>query len=223
MEAPATRESKPRSTARDAGHGQARNARRVTGPLAGAVLGPTVCGGCERGRWHRTIPTTGLFQRDGGRFGLGGGVFVTEEGLTEGVDAGVDGVDPGAQRVDPAVQSTFHGVDASGQEGEQGDAGPLGSAETSASCKTTTAGDAGACVGPHAGVFGSRETNKRTRFPGYSSMPAPKKRRHTESYGFVFRPNGPKFALEPIFGYLGYAGSLEAPALPAKLKELRVI
>ena len=124
MEAPATLESKPGSAARDAGDGQARNARSVTGPLAGAVLGPTVCGGCERGRWHRTTPTTGLFQRDGGGFGLGRGVFVTEEGLIEGADAGVDGVDPGAQRVDPAIQSTFNGVDASGQEGEQGDAGP---------------------------------------------------------------------------------------------------
>ena len=124
MEAPATRESKPGSAARDAGDGQARNARSVTGPLAGAVLGPTVCGGCEGGRWHRTTPTTGLFQRDGGWFGLGGGVFVAEGGLIEGVDAGVDGVDPGAQGVDPAIQSTFHGVDASGQEGEQGDASP---------------------------------------------------------------------------------------------------
>ena len=84
MAAPATRESKPRSAARDAGDGQARNARSVTGPLAGAVLGPTVCGDCERGRWHRTTPTTGLSQRDGGWFGLGGGVFVAEEGLIEG-------------------------------------------------------------------------------------------------------------------------------------------
>ena len=96
MEAPATRESKPGSAARDAGDGQARNARSVTGPLAGAVLGPTVCGSCERGRWHRTTPTTGLFQRDGGWFGLGGGVFVAEEGLIEGVDAGVKRSDMGA-------------------------------------------------------------------------------------------------------------------------------
>ena len=49
---------------------------------------------------------------------------MAEEGLIEGVDAGVDGVDPGAQGVDRAIQSTFHGVDASGQEGEQGDASP---------------------------------------------------------------------------------------------------
>ena len=101
MEPPATRESKPGSAARDAGDGQARNARRVTGPLAGAVLGPTVCGGCERGRWHRTTPTTGLFQRDGGWFGLGGGVFVAEEGLIEGVDAGRE---PSIQAVDAGVK-----------------------------------------------------------------------------------------------------------------------
>ena len=101
MEAPATRESKPGSTARAAGDGQARNARRVTGPLAGAVLGPTVCGGCERGRWHRTTPTTGLFQRDGGWFALGGGVFVTEEGLVEGVDAGRE---PSIQAADAGVE-----------------------------------------------------------------------------------------------------------------------
>ena len=104
MEAPATRESKPGSAARDAGDGQARNARSVTGPLAGAVLGPTVCGGCERGRWHRTTPTTGLFQRDGGWFGLGGGVFVAEEGLIEGVDAvrepSIQAVDAGVKRRD---------------------------------------------------------------------------------------------------------------------------
>ena len=87
MEAPATHESKPGSTARDAGDGQARNARRVTGPLAGAVLGPTVCGGCERGKWHRTTPTTGQFQRDGGSFGLSGGGFAAEEDLIAGVDA----------------------------------------------------------------------------------------------------------------------------------------
>ena len=129
-------------------------------------------------------------------------VFVAEVGLTEGIDAGVDGVDPGAQGVDPAIQSTFHGVDASRQEGGQGDAVPLCSAETSASCKAKTAGEAGACVGPHTGVFGCRETNKRARFPGYWSVPAPKKRRHTESYGFVLRPNGPIFALEAILGYL---------------------
>ena len=71
MAAPATHESKPGSAARDAGDGQARKARRVTGPLAGAVLGPTVCSDCERGRWHRTTPTTWLFQRDGGWIGLG--------------------------------------------------------------------------------------------------------------------------------------------------------
>ena len=88
MAAPATRESKPGSGVRDAGDGQARNARRVTGPLAGAVLGPTVCGGCERGRWHCKTPTTGLFQRAGGWFGLGDGVFAAEEGLIEGIDAG---------------------------------------------------------------------------------------------------------------------------------------
>ena len=101
MEAPATRESKPGSAARDAGDGQARNARSVTGPLAGAVLGPTVCGGCEGGRWHRTTPTTGLFHRDGGWFGLGGGVFVAEEGLIEGVDAGRE---PSIQAVDAGVK-----------------------------------------------------------------------------------------------------------------------
>ena len=104
MEAPATRESKPGSAARDAGDGQARNARRVTGPLAGAVLGPTVCGDCERGRWHRTTPTTGLFQRDGGWFGLGGGVFVAEEDLIADVDAGrkpsIQAVDAGVKRSD---------------------------------------------------------------------------------------------------------------------------
>ena len=42
-------------------NGQARKARRVTGPLAGAVLGPTVGGGCERGGWHGTTTTAGLF------------------------------------------------------------------------------------------------------------------------------------------------------------------
>ena len=147
------------------------------------MLGPTVCGGCERGRWHRTTPTTGLFQKDGGWFGLGGGVFVAEEGLIEGADAGVDGVDPGAQGVDPAIQSTFHGVDASGQEGEQGDASPWCSAETSASCKTTTAGDASACVGPHAGVVqtlakpaGGRESSStfraHTQCSGPGTLPA---------------------------------------------------
>ena len=101
MAAPATRESKPGSAARDAGDGQARNARRVTGPLAGAVLGPTVCGGCERGRWHRTTPTTGLFQRDGGWFGSGGGDFAAEEGLIEGIDAGRE---PSIQAVDAGVE-----------------------------------------------------------------------------------------------------------------------
>ena len=87
MAVPATRESNPRSAARDADDGQARNARRVTGPLAGAVLGPTVCGGCERERWHRATPTNGLFQWDGGWFGLDSGVFVAEESLVEGVNA----------------------------------------------------------------------------------------------------------------------------------------
>jgi len=62
MAAPATHESKPGSTARVAGDGQARKARRVTGLLAGAVLGPTVCGGCERGRWHRTTRRRGYFR-----------------------------------------------------------------------------------------------------------------------------------------------------------------
>ena len=104
MEPPATRESKPGSAARDAGDGQAHNARRVTGPLAGAVLGPTVCGGCERGRWHRTTPTTGLFQRDGGWFGLGGGVFVAEEGLIEDVDAGRE---PSIQGVDGELSAAI--------------------------------------------------------------------------------------------------------------------
>ena len=87
METPATHESKLGSAARAAGDGQARNARNMTGPLAGAVLGPTVCGGCERGQWHRTTPTTGLFQRDGGWFGLSGGGFAAEEDLIAGVDA----------------------------------------------------------------------------------------------------------------------------------------
>ena len=104
MAAPATRESKPGSGARGAGDGQARNARRVTGPLAGAVLGPTVCGGCERGQWHRTTPTTELFQRDGGWFEPDGGVFAAEEGLTEGIDAGrapsIQAVDTGVKRRD---------------------------------------------------------------------------------------------------------------------------
>ena len=88
MAASATHESKPGSAARDAGDGRARKARRVTGPLAGAVLGPTVCGGCERGGWHRTSRTTGLFQRDGGWFGLGGAVFVTDEILIDRGDSG---------------------------------------------------------------------------------------------------------------------------------------
>lgn len=101
MAAPATHESKPGSAARDAGDGQARSARRVTGPLAGAVLGPTVCGGCERGQWHRITSTTGLFQRNGGRFGAGGGLFAAEEGLTEGIDAGRD---PSMQAVDAGVK-----------------------------------------------------------------------------------------------------------------------
>ena len=105
MAAPATHESKPGSAARDVGDGHARNARRVTGPLAGAVLGPTVCGGCERGQWHRTTSTTGLFQRDGGWFRLGSGVLVTEEGLIEGVDAGVDGVDPARPFSRPSLAS----------------------------------------------------------------------------------------------------------------------
>ena len=39
--------------------GRPEKARRVTGFLAGAMLGPTVCGGCERGEWHFTKPTTG--------------------------------------------------------------------------------------------------------------------------------------------------------------------
>ena len=101
MEAPATRESKPGSAARDAGDGQARNARRVTGPLAGAVLGPTVCGGCERGGWHCITPTTGLFQRDGGWFGPDGGVFAAEEGLIAAFDAGRE---PSVQAVDASVK-----------------------------------------------------------------------------------------------------------------------
>ena len=79
MAAPATHESKPGSAARDAGGGQARRARRVTGPLAGAVLGPTVCGGCERGEWHCTSSTAGLCQRDGGWFGLGSRLFAAED------------------------------------------------------------------------------------------------------------------------------------------------
>ena len=113
MAAPATRESKPGSGTRDAGDGQAHNARRVTGPLAGAVLGPTVCGGWERGRWRRTTPTTGLFQRDGGWFGPGDGVFTAEEGLIEGIDAGrepsVQGVDAIVQGVDPGSVRTLPG------------------------------------------------------------------------------------------------------------------
>ena len=104
MAAPATHESKPGSTARDAAGGQARKARRVTGRLAGAVLGPTVCGSCERGRWHRTIPTTGLFQRDGSPFELGRAVFVAEENLMAGVDMGhktsIQAVDAGVKRSD---------------------------------------------------------------------------------------------------------------------------
>ena len=68
------------------------------------MLGPTVCGDCERGRWHRTTQTTGLFQRDGGWFGLRGGVFAAEEGLIEGVDAGrepsIHAVDAGVKRLD---------------------------------------------------------------------------------------------------------------------------
>ena len=100
MAAPATRESKPGSAVRDAGDGQVRNARRVTGPLAGAVLGPTVCGGCERGRWRRTTPTTGLFQRYRGWYGPGGGVFAAEEGLKEGVDPIVQSVPPGGEGCD---------------------------------------------------------------------------------------------------------------------------
>ena len=55
---------------------------------------------------------------------LRGRVFAAEEGLVEGVNPGVDRVDPQAQGVDPGVQAAFHGVDASGQEGEQRDASP---------------------------------------------------------------------------------------------------
>ena len=182
MEPPATRESKPGSAARDAGDGQAHNARRVTGPLAGAVLGPTVCGDCERGRWHRTTPTTGLFQRDGGWFGLGGGVFVTEEGLIAGVHVGRK----------PSIQT----VNASGQEGEQGDASALCGAEVSASGKTTGAGDAGSAVGPGAGVFVFLETNRNGRVPGYWSMPGPEKVQYRASYALFFRPIGLKTAQE---------------------------
>ena len=104
MAAPATRESKPGSGARDAGDGQARNARRVTGPLAGAVRGPTVCGGWERGQWHGTTPTAELFQRDGGWFWPSGSVFAGEEGLKEGVDSRneprIRAVDGGVKRRD---------------------------------------------------------------------------------------------------------------------------
>ena len=114
MAAPATPESKPGSAARDAGGGQARNARRVTGPLAGAVLGPAVCGGRERGRWHRTTPTIGLFQRDGGWFRPGGEVFVTEEGLIEGVDVGgepsIQAADAGVKRRDIGAYVLADGV-----------------------------------------------------------------------------------------------------------------
>ena len=158
MATPATRESKPRSTARDAGDGQARNARRVTGPLAGAVLGPTVCGGCERGRWHRTIPTTGLFQRDGGWFGLGGGVFVAEEGLIEGFDAGrepsIQAVDAGVKRrdmgayflaeLDQVRADGFKSVRPPSRVVENDRSPLLCSAEASASGRTTTSIDADA-------------------------------------------------------------------------------
>ena len=42
------------------------------------------------------------------------------------VEPSIQAVDPGAQAPSiSAIQSTFHGVDASGQEGEQGDASPL--------------------------------------------------------------------------------------------------
>jgi hypothetical protein len=65
---------------------QAAGSLRLSGHLAGAVLWPTVYGGCERGQWHRTTPTTGLFQRDGGSFGQSGGVYAIDKGLIEGVE-----------------------------------------------------------------------------------------------------------------------------------------
>ena len=187
MEPPATRESKPGSAARDAGDGQAHNARSVTGPLAGAVLGTTVCGDCERGRWHRTTPTTGLFQRNGGWFGLGGGVFVAEEGLIEGFDAGPE---PSIQAVDAGVKRRDMGAYLLAELGQirtdgfksvrppsrvvENDRSPLlCSAEASASGRTTTsldadAGFAGAYLQTHRRIprvledAGTRET----RFQG---------------------------------------------------------
>ena len=50
----------------------------------------------------------------------------------------------------------------------------------------SSAGDAGATVGPDAGVFGSRGTNRQARFPRYWSMLAPEKRdSRAFSAGFV--------------------------------------
>ena len=131
---------------------------------------------------------------------------------------GVDGVRSG-----PAIQSAFHGAGASRREGEQGDASPLCSAETSASCKTRPAGDGATCVGPHAVVFGCRETNRKVRFSGVleyagtqeTAAQAILELRFSAERGGI-RPGG-------AFRVPGYAGGLATPAWLVQLVELRVI
>ena len=94
MAAPATHESKPGSTARDAAGGAGpQGTARDRSP-----------GGCRaranrlRRSRARTMaphnPTTGLFQGDGGWFRAGAEDSLTEEVLIKGGDAGVDGVNP---------------------------------------------------------------------------------------------------------------------------------
>ena len=68
--------------------GQACNAWRVTGPLAGAVLGANRLRRSRARRMAPHNPTTGLFQGDGGWFRAGAEDSMTEEGLIEGGDAG---------------------------------------------------------------------------------------------------------------------------------------
>ena len=176
MAAPATHESKPGSTARDAAGGAGpQGTARDRSP-----------GGCRaranrlRRLRARTMaphnPTTGLFQGDGGRCRAGAEDFMTEEVLIEGGDAGVDGVDPARPFSRPSMAS------------ERRD--KRVNRATPAPCVPRRPPRAARPqqreMPPRASVHtqSCSDAGKRTEkldFPGYWTMPAPKKRRHRQS------------------------------------------